>query len=262
MRTTKILCLHGFGQSGALMQEWTEGLVRQINEVAPTVFHFPTAHIALSTQNSKDFQSIPSKLRKQPSFAWNNHYLDWQRQFSGLPLALSYLKIILQQEGPFDGLIGFSQGAAYGVALASLLEDASLAEECRLPLINHPAFKFTILFSGCKVSTFRFAPLYREIKTPTLIYYFVDDKIIPSRWTAALAANCSDVILQAHREGHRIPRCPDIHRMVAGFMAKHTGPLMGTESDFASPDVESTRLRCPSDWMNLIEETPFALPRL
>lgn len=262
----KILCLHGFGQSGLTLRQWTTDVVCAVNEIIPASFVFPTAHITLSTDNSKDFITIPSKLRKQESFAWNHSYLDWQRQFSGLPEAIAYLKTILEENGPFDGLVGFSQGAAYGIALASLLEDPSLADECGLPVINHPPFKFTVLYSGCKVSTFRFAPLYREIRTPTLLYYCIGDKIIPNRWSLALAANCTNIIVQTHREGHRVPLNKEMHKVVAGFI----GGVMTASEDVTidssllrSPLSQRNQVhRCASDWLNLVEETPFAVARL
>lgn len=261
---TRILCLHGYGQSGLTLRQWTTDLIGTVNEVTPATFHFPTAHITLSTKNSKDFKTIPSKLRKQESFAWNHNYLDWQRQFSGLPDAIAYLKTILETQGPFDGLVGFSQGAAYGIALASLLEDPiALAAECGLPVIDHPPFKFSVLFSGCKVSTFRFAPLYRDIRTPVLLYYCVGDKIIPNRWSLALAANCANAVVQSHREGHRVPLANGIHKVVGGFVA---ASILSHEDLLLESSVLDTvrppQMRCASDFLSLIEETPFAPPRL
>lgn len=248
------------------LQQWTTDIVCAVNKVTPASFVFPTAHITLSTDNSKDFNTIPSKLRKQESFAWNHSYTDWQRQFSGLPEAIAYLKTILEKSGPYDGLIGFSQGAAYGIALASLLEDPSLAMECNLPLINHPPFKFAVLYSGCKVSTFRFAPLYREIRTPILLYNCIGDKIIPNRWSMALAANCTNIIVQTHREGHRVPLDKTMHKIVAGFIASAMSTIMEDmsvdQSLFNVPEQRNPVHRCVSDWLNLIEETPFAVPKL
>ena len=255
----RILCLHGYGQSGLTLQTWCSGLISEIDNLIPnTSFLFPTAHITVSMENSKDLATIPSKLR-QGTHAWNHGYLDWKRQFAGLPEAIAYLKIILEADWPFDGIVGFSQGAAYGVALAALVETPSLAAECNLPVIKHPPFKFAVLYSGCKVSTFRFAPLYRDIRTPMLIYYCIGDKIIPNRWSLALAANCTNAVVLSHTEGHRIPLDPDAAKIAAGFIA---GAMAGL--DEISPDAEPRQSppRCASDWMSLIEETPFALPRL
>ena len=262
----KILCLHGYGQSGLTLRRWTCELADAVNKVTKASFHFPTAHITLSTANSTDFTTIPAKARQQAAYAWNFNYLDWQRQFSGLPDAIAYLKNILEEEGPFDGLIGFSQGAAYGLALASLLEDPiSLAQECNLPEINHPPFKFAVLFSGCKVATFRFAPLYRHIETPILLYYCVGDKIIPNRWSLALAANCTNMVIQTHREGHRVPVDRKMHAVIAGFIASNAirdEDLMLSIDSSAMVVSRNRPQECISDWLNLIEEVPFAPPRL
>ncbi|ORY82525.1 serine hydrolase FSH [Protomyces lactucae-debilis] len=252
----KILCLHGFGQSGGIFQAWTKQLCADIESNLPgSSFYFPTAHITLSPNNSKDLSTIPVKMRGGPLYAWNHNYLDWQRQFSGLEAALQYLKGILETEGPFDGIIGFSQGAAYGVALASLLENPALAAECNLPLIAHPAFKFAVLFSGCKVPTFRFAPLYRDITTPCLLYYCIGDKIIPNRWSMALASDCRQPVVQTHREGHRVPLEGRLTKLAAIFVVNALGSV-------SARDIAPAPMPCVSDWLSLMEEVPLAFARL
>lgn len=253
----KILYLHGFGQSGEIFEAWTKRLSAEIEDRLPgSTFYHPTAHIQLSPGNSKDLSTIPVKLRKGPLYAWNHNYLDWQRQFSGLEAALSYLKVILEEEGPFDGIVGFSQGAAYGIALASLLENPALAAECGLPLIAHPAFKFAVLFSGCKVPTFRFAPLYRNIDTPCLLVYCLGDKIIPNRWSMALASDLKRPFVQTHREGHRVPLDRRMTALASTFISERA------KASFEHREAVAPPMPCVSDWLSLMEEAPFAFARL
>lgn len=42
--------------------------------------------------------------------------------YTGLPASLSFIADVIKSSGPFDGIIGFSQGAAFAAMITSLLE--------------------------------------------------------------------------------------------------------------------------------------------
>lgn len=42
--------------------------------------------------------------------------------YTGLPASLSFIADVIRSSGPFDGIIGFSQGAAFAAMITSLLE--------------------------------------------------------------------------------------------------------------------------------------------
>lgn len=67
---------------------------------------------------------------------------------------LHYLRKVLIEQGPFDGVLGFSQGGALGGYLTALLERPTLDPIFSAPATSseenwpHPPFKFAILVSG------------------------------------------------------------------------------------------------------------------
>ena len=69
-------------------------------------------------------------------------------------------------EGPFVGIIGFSQGAAVAAVIASLLErerNRNLFDT----ILTNPPLRFFISFSGFRMRFEQYDPLY-PIATPSL----------------------------------------------------------------------------------------------
>ena len=49
--------------------------------------------------------------------------LQYQQQTDGFDVSLSYLKTVFAQQQPFDGILGFSQGAAMAASICALWKD-------------------------------------------------------------------------------------------------------------------------------------------
>ncbi|XP_029783587.1 esterase OVCA2 [Suricata suricatta] len=116
----------------------------------------------------------------------------------GLEEALGTVAQALKKLGPFDGLLGFSQGAA----LAALVCALGQAGDPRFPLP-----KFIILVSG-------FCPRGLGLKEPVLegplslpsLHVFGDaDCVIPSQESMQLASRFSGAVTLTHSGGHFIP---------------------------------------------------------
>lgn len=120
---------------------------------------------------------------------------------------MAYLKDIFSQEGPFDGILGFSQGAALAAAVCARLG----------MLKGEMEFRFAILCSG-------FALKLPEldsglIKCPSLHIFGSDhgkDRQIANQASEVLASLFDDgcsVVIQ-HESGHIIPtRSPYIDQI-------------------------------------------------
>ncbi|TKY52324.1 Rhodanese domain-containing protein 6 [Spatholobus suberectus] len=66
--------------------------------------------------------------------------LQYQQQTDGYDISLSHLKNVFSQEGPFDGILGFSQGAAMAALVSAQQEK----------LKGEMDFKFVVLCSGLR----------------------------------------------------------------------------------------------------------------
>lgn len=116
----------------------------------------------------------------------------------GLEEALGTVAQALKKLGPFDGILGFSQGAA----LAALVCALGQAGDPRFPLP-----RFIILVSG-------FCPRGLGLKEPILqgplslpsLHVFGDtDRVIPSQESMQLCSRFAGAITLTHSGGHFIP---------------------------------------------------------
>lgn len=128
----RILMLHGFTQSGPLFHAKTRALEKHLQKSFPlhtVTLTYPTGPLRLDTTDTPN--SDPSKQGgpdndeddKPEMYGW------WRRseaveppEYMGFERGLETVAKVLSEQGPFDGVIGFSQGAAFAAMLASLLE--------------------------------------------------------------------------------------------------------------------------------------------
>lgn len=92
----------------------------------------------------------------------NSHYRHWDA-------SIAYLRQLCQDQGPFDGVLGFSQGACVAGVLSAALEHPDLAQQLGGPVQDRP-FRFVISMSGFRPADKRFDPLFQQpLRTPALV---------------------------------------------------------------------------------------------
>lgn len=143
---------------------------------------------------------------------------------SGLESVLSVLK----DSGPFDGIIGFSQGGAMAGMIASLLDNSSGSRKhsftnfqahhggMRYPdaftSLNHPRLKFVVSISGYASSHPAYRAFYEPpIRTPSLHLLGDSDNVVgkdaPMRLVKSFQASGPETsaLVVWHPGGHYIP---------------------------------------------------------
>ncbi|KZV43675.1 rhodanese-like domain-containing protein 6-like [Dorcoceras hygrometricum] len=170
-RRLRILCLHGFRQNASSFKGRTASLSKKLKNIAefvfvdaphelPFIYQPPVANQSY-THGSVLTQECPSFKISNRKFAWliapdhdkktDNEWkmanvpfdpLQYGQQTKGFEKSFNYLKTLFSQAGPFDGILGFSQGAAMA-ALVSANEGMFKGE------ID---FRFVILCSGFAVN--------------------------------------------------------------------------------------------------------------
>lgn len=239
-RKLRILCLHGFRQNASSFKGRTASLAKKLKKIAefvyidaphelPFIYQTPMSepHVICASSSLPASPPPPSEnCRKK--FAWfvapsfdGSSGVDWkvadgpfdplqyQHQTGGYDISLSHLKNVFSQEGPFDGILGFSQGAAMAAIISAQQEK----------LKGEMDFKFVVLCSG-------FAPHLEEmefglIKCPSLHIFGNEqgnDRQIANQASKELASlydgSCSVII--EHDSGHIIPtRSPYIDEIKA-----------------------------------------------
>lgn len=187
MSTTRILCLHGYHGSAAILR-------RQIAPVAATL----PADVELF------FVDAPSLA--SGDFGW------WHDGFRGWERIRDWGTELLRSEH-FDGVFGFSQGAALAGLLAALRdsEPASVS------------FDFAIMVGGFTSSAPQHAHLFpSKLRVPSVHVMGRVDGIVPMRDSMLLAERFVDPVVIEHGGGHVIPDDPAITKRIAGFVAAHS----------------------------------------
>ena len=233
-RPIKLLMLHGYTQSGPLFQSKTGALRKTLAKAFPAgiTLSYPTAPLRLSPADESFLADTAAAADGEELDAW----AWWRRKaaapnstgpaytYDGLDVGLAHMAQVLRDEGPFDGVVGFSQGGACAGMLAAVLEPgrAEAFEALRRegkgvafpeafagdePV--HPPLKFAVSYSG-------FAPLgehpYRafyepKIKTPVLHFLGSLDAVVEEKRSLALAEACevSEGRIVYHPGGHFLP---------------------------------------------------------
>lgn len=118
--------------------------------------------------------------------------------------SVAYLHdFLIKQSSPFDGVLGFSQGACMAALLAALLERPGLHPS----FPSHPTLqplKFAILCGGFKAHDSALAKFY-PLELPTLHVIGRNDVIVTEERSRTLVRECNDCRIEFHEGGHFIP---------------------------------------------------------
>ncbi|XP_032119301.1 esterase OVCA2 [Sapajus apella] len=205
-RTLRVLCLAGFRQSERGFREKTGALRKALRGRAELVClsgPHPVPDAPGPESARSDFGSCPPE--EQPRGWWFSEQeadvfsaLEEPAVCRGLEEALGTVAQALNRLGPFDGLLGFSQGAA----LAALVCALGQAGDSRFPLP-----RFVILVSGfCPRGLgFKESILQRPLSLPSLHVFGDTDKVIPSPESMQLASRFPEAVTLTHSGGHFIP---------------------------------------------------------
>jgi hypothetical protein len=196
MGTIRILCLHGYHGSAAVLRRQTAPVAASLPADVEPVF--------------VDAPSLASG-----DFGW------WHEGFRGWERTRDWA-IDLMNAQHFDGIFGFSQGAALAGLLAAL-RDADSA-----PI----SFNLAIMVSGFTSPLPQHAHLFtRKLRIPSLHVMGRADGIIPMRDSLLLAERFADPVIIEHAGGHVIPDDPANTTRIADFIATHSRVANGKTAD-------------------------------
>ncbi|CAN6241556.1 unnamed protein product [Urochloa humidicola] len=196
-RRPRLLCLHGFRTSGEIMR-------RQV------VGRWPADEVTSRLDLVFADGPFPAEGASPVAGVFDPPYYEWF-QFAGkisgpqdpvecrnLDGCFSYLEELMIREGPFDGLLGFSQGAAVSAVLAGLQEQG-------LAFTGVAKVKCVIAISGGEIH----APVdaarafSSKIMCPSL--HFIGDDDFAKPLGEELLEAFADPLVIRHPCGHIVP---------------------------------------------------------
>ncbi|KAH0662333.1 hypothetical protein KY284_027264 [Solanum tuberosum] len=155
----KILCLHGFRTSGNFLK-------KQLSKWDPSIF----AHFEM------DFT-----------------------EYENLEECISYLCEYITSKGPFDGLLGFSQGATLSGLLLGYMEQGKILKE-------HPPMKLFVSISGAKFRDPNICNIAYKDMMKVKSVHFVGEKDWLKLPSQELTTGFENPLIIRHPQGHTVPR--------------------------------------------------------
>lgn len=225
----KVLCLHGYGQSGDLFRTRTGAVRRGLKSTCSFTFldgpHAAEASFVDPGADKLAWWNAEGDAAARPS--------ECDRQ-SGFERSMALVEHAWGEAG-FDGVFAFSQGAAFGA----------------LALASEPKFaarlKFVILISGFIARDTQLQARLEKaapIATPSLHICGATDALVPAAKSLELAAAFINPVVLTHDGGHFVPGTAAIRKEVAAFVES---VVPSTEGDAAAcagseaPADESSR---------------------
>jgi hypothetical protein len=230
MARKKILALHGVAQSGPVF------INRRINTIVDTLA--PVGYDIIHLTAPFDIAGTAYINARQHDWVPGDDERSWWEtddatgSHSGIETAFALLGETLRTNGPFVGVLGFSQGGCAAASLAAMLEPARRGH----PLVKkympswHPPLDFFIMFSG---NPYRHPTeqvhwlFYPEggrdnmIGTKALAFYgqkeWARDQSQRER-QAFFISRCADVTVMAHPWKHTVPRTQEYADVVRDFV--------------------------------------------
>ena len=147
MATKRVLCFPGFLQSGKLFAEKSSGIRKLLTKQLGFELDYIDPPELIQTKEELPF--ILGLTEEESSTKWgevvsNNCNRCWWKAnepgvYDGFNTSMDYVVDYIKKNGPFDGIIGFSQGAAMAAMVSNSIH--------RL-IPDHPYFDFSLLISG------------------------------------------------------------------------------------------------------------------
>jgi len=203
MEKLRILCLHGYhGSAGTLrgqMRSWADGL-------DPWATFVLVDAPSLASGDHGWWHAVTGKSANGGA---GTEYRGWARTRDWIAS--------LCAQAPFDGVFGFSQGAALAALLVGM---------CALGCERPPApaaLDFAIMVGGFMSRDRQHAPLYEALEAsgpPSLHVIGRADIIVPSEASRALASRFPAPLIVEHDGAHVIAATPAIRRATLAFLGQ------------------------------------------
>ncbi|KAL3271155.1 hypothetical protein HHI36_021653 [Cryptolaemus montrouzieri] len=200
----KILAIHGYRQNAEKFVEQTEPLRRLVNKWADFVY-IRAPHKVFLVDNPDNLNLGEKSDEEQYGWFFNRDNRTNRGIRNGGP-AIGYeetiriIEEVFQKAGPFDGVLGFSQGACLTGLLCDLQHRGLLEAK----------FNFAIIISGFKSKALPHLKYYSEIiNLPSMHVIGDNDRIIPRDMSDALSECFEDALIVRHTGGHIVPVSSD-----------------------------------------------------
>jgi len=200
----KILCIHGYRQNGEVFRTKTGSFRKMVHKWAQFIY-LTAPHKVIQVDNMDALENTDvGQAIDEEQYGWffNRDDKTYRGIRKGGPAigfedSVDLIEQAFEKEGPFDGVMGFSQGACFVGLLCDLQHRG---------LTKHIKFDFAIMASGFKSQSLPHMKYYMDtINLPTLHIFGESDKVIPTEMSEALSNCFENPLVVRHEGGHYLP---------------------------------------------------------
>lgn len=214
----KVLCIHGYRQNSQAFRERTGAFRKIIKKHAELVFvtapNIVPADPVGDPGASAEATAGPGDGQRGWWFSAQNDSFDAHDNsacWKGYDESLKVIEEAFEKEGPFDGVLGFSQGASMISLMCALQERKETSM----------SFNFAILVAGFRSRSSGHDDLYSNVITlPTLHVFGDTDKVIEKNMSEHLLQYFNEPTILNHPGGHFIPASGPQKRVYLDFLNK------------------------------------------
>lgn len=211
MGKLRVLCIHGYRQNESSFRERTGALRKLLKKEVDFCF-LSAPHVIPEPQN------LARPEEEQERGWWfskpdSSYYaLDRTDCCLGFQASIETIHKAFEEQGPFDGIVGFSQGAAF-VPLLGVIKQ----REPDGPI----QFRFAILVAAFKSLVSPHSEYYgvSPLDVPSFHMIGTTDAVIPAEVSESLAAACTGATVYRHDRGHYIPASGQLKAALVEFLA-------------------------------------------
>ncbi|XP_011609731.1 esterase OVCA2 [Takifugu rubripes] len=206
MSPLRILCIHGYKQNGSTFREKTGAFRKLLKKQVELIYlNAPLSAQQTCSEEAPEKASTSGAGGDEASRAWwfsdvqaqTFNALQQCEESLGLDESVAAVRGAVKEQGPFDGILGFSQGAAF-VAMLCSLQERGLE-----PDFN---FRFAVIVAGFRSACQEHQVFYNlPLHIPSLHVFGLEDRVIPDNMSRDLLPTFEEPVLLIHPGGHFIP---------------------------------------------------------
>ena len=213
----KILCFHGYRQNEKTFREKSGGFRKLLKKHVDFVF------VAAPHEIPEEINLARPQEERERGWWFSKpnrsyHAMDRTDVCLGYEESLQLAKEkLLSDDGPFDGIMGFSQGAAFVSLLCALRGNPA----------HKLDFKFAIVVAGFRSMVSPHNRTYDDpIDCPSFHAIGTTDAVIPTQSSEDLLQAFVNGMAYRHDGGHYVPSSPHLRTVMLEFLA----PFMQTRT--------------------------------
>ncbi|KAJ7465785.1 serine hydrolase-domain-containing protein [Mycena galericulata] len=196
------------------------------------------APVDLSGAPVSDFITID--INGCPARAWWRFLYD-MHDVSTVVESFEHIKTVLETQGPFQGIFGFSQGGAFAAMILAFMENPNVTPNL-MSDVKHPPFEFAVMVSGFIAPSEDF-PLPPRIYTPSLHILGHNDIMVAPEISVQLVERFETAQIEIHQGGHFIPRTRTWRTFLCDYLRSRTSAAGATLDHVPAPTLPVYRAR-------------------